>query len=247
MIVLPIITYHSLDGSGSPISVDPTQFRRDVRWLAEHGFQARTLSECLAQLRAGTLAERSIALTFDDGFLNTLTIALPTLAQYGFVASVFVVTEFVGGSNDWPTQPSGVPRLPLMDWSGVRDLQTAGWEVGSHTRTHPDLSKLPSDVARREISESQSALQQRLGSSVATFAYPYGRFRSRDQVAVGTSHSCAVTTRLGLAGERSNLLALERVDAYYLTRPRLVHLLASPLLSSYLAARHLIRQVRGRT
>jgi peptidoglycan/xylan/chitin deacetylase (PgdA/CDA1 family) len=245
--LLPIVTFHSLDESGSPISVDPTRFRREVSWLARHRFQTLTLSDGLAQLKAGMLAKRSIVLTFDDGFLNTLTIALPTLAAHGFVASVFVVTEYCGRSNDWPGQPPGVPRLPLMDWSGVNELRAAGWELGSHTRTHPDLCTLGADAARSEIAESRAAIEQRLGSAVATFAYPYGRFGSRDRAAVDHSYASAVTTRLGLARNSSDLLTLERVDAYYLTRPRLVPLLDSPLLSPYLAARQLVRQVRGRT
>lgn len=245
MTALAVITYHSLDESGSVISVAPRTFRRQVRWLAERGFRSFTLSDGLARLRAGRLPGRAVALTFDDGFLNTAAVALPILVAHGFCATAFLVTDYLGRHNDFPSQPPGVPRLPLMDWAGVSELRAAGWEIGAHTRTHPDLTRLPAAVVRDEVGRSKELLEQRLGVPVPTFAYPYGRARARDRASVGEVFSAAASTRLGLVRPRSDRLALERIDAYYLTRPDLVRLLGSPLLPPYLAARQLLRDVRG--
>lgn len=242
---LAVVTWHSLDGSGSVISVNPATFRRHVGWLADHGFRAFTLAEGLARLQAGTLPSRALALTFDDGFLNTATVALPILAARGFRATVFAVTEYLGRSNDWPTQPPSVPRLPLMDWSGLNELRAAGWEVGAHTRTHPDLTRLGLEEARLEVAQSKEALEERLGAPVSLFAYPYGRYGARERAIVGETYSAAVGTRLGLVSRRSDRRGLERIDAYYLTRPDLVGLLGSRLLSPYLALRREIRRLRG--
>jgi peptidoglycan/xylan/chitin deacetylase (PgdA/CDA1 family) len=243
---LAVITYHSLDDSRSVISVDPATFRRHVGWLADHGFAAFTLSDGLARLGAGTLPERALALTFDDGFLNTASVALPILTTHGFLASVFLVADYLGRSNDWPAQSSGVPRLPLMDWAAVEELRAAGWEVGAHTRTHSDLTRLPTDKVRAEVAGSRACLEHQLGAAVPVFAYPYGRYAARERAIVGQTFRAAVATRLGLARRDSDELALERLDAYYLTRPDLIRFLDSRLLTPYLSLRQAARRLARR-
>jgi peptidoglycan/xylan/chitin deacetylase (PgdA/CDA1 family) len=247
MTTLPILTYHSLDDSGSPISVAPATFERQIRWLAQHGFKTLTLSDGLARLRGGRLPDRAVALTFDDGFLNTVTRALPALSTHGFKATVFLVSAYLGRSNDFPTQPPGTPRLPLMDWSGAEQLCAAGWEIGAHTETHPDLMQLPAADVHAELSSCRHALEQRLSVNVRAFAYPYGRFGRRERAIAGEIFATAVGTTLGFARPRSDPLALKRIDAYYVTRPDLVHCLASPLLPTYLGVRQAMRWARGRS
>ncbi len=242
---LAVLTYHSLDESGSIISVAPGVFKEHVAWLADRGFTVVTLSEGLARLHDGGLARGMIALTFDDGFLNTVHVALPVLASRGFPATVFLVTDHVGQFNDWPAQGRAVPRLPLLDWSAAEELSAAGWEIGSHTQTHPDLTRLASDEVRSEVIGSREVLEQQLGVRVTTFAYPYGRYCDRVREIVGGAFASAVTTRLGVTRQGADLLTLERVDSYYLTHPNLFGLLESPWLPAYLAARQAIRDVRG--
>lgn len=247
MQTLPILTFHSLDDTGSPISVGPALFRRQMEWLARNGFQAVTLSDGLARLRRGTLPERAIALTFDDGFLNTVTIAAPILATCGFRATAFLVSGYLGQSNDFPMQPLGVPRLPLMDWTGARELQAAGWEIGAHSKTHPDLTRLPADAVRTELAACKQDLEQRLGAEIHVFAYPYGKLGPREQAIAAELFPTAAGTALGLTHSQSHGLALERVDAYYLTRPDLIRWLSSPLLPPYLRLRQAVRRARGRS
>lgn len=242
---LPIITYHSLDESGSAISISPSMFRRQIGWLAAHRYETLKLSDALSCLRAGRLPERSIALTFDDGFLNTLTVALPALSKHGFTATMFAVHDYLGRTNSWPGQPRSLPRLALMDWSGVKELQAARWEIGAHTRTHPDLTRQPMSQASVEIAGCRELLEQGLGCQVSAFAYPYGRYVHRVRALVEEVYSAAVTTRLGLAWPDQDRFTLNRIDAYYLTRPSLVRHLEHPLLPAYLAARQAIRDSRG--
>jgi peptidoglycan/xylan/chitin deacetylase (PgdA/CDA1 family) len=244
---LPVLTYHSLDDSGSPISIEPALFRRQMYCLARNGFQTFTLSDGLARLQRGRLPDRALALTFDDGFLNTLTVALPILVSCGLTATVFPVSGYLGRLNDFPTQPPGVPRLPMMEWSGVNELRAAGWEIGAHSQTHPDLTRIPARDVREELTACRLVIEQQLGIEVLAFAYPYGRFGVRERTIAGELFPTAVGTSLGLVRPHSHPLALARVDAYYLTHPDLMCWLDSPLLSPYLAFRQAVRLARGKS
>jgi peptidoglycan/xylan/chitin deacetylase (PgdA/CDA1 family) len=244
---LTIVTYHSLDDTDSPISVRPATFARHAAWLAQQKFCALTLSESLERLRAGTLPPKAVALTFDDGFLNTAAVGLPILKAHGLTGTVFLVSAHVGKHNDFAGQSSAAPRLPLMDWAAVRDLRQAGWEIGAHTCSHPDLTRLSVEDAELELRTCRDVIEQRLGEPVRSFAYPYGRQGSREREIAGRIYAAAVSTTLGVVRSSSHLLALERVDAYYLSRPDLVRLLGGRLLPAYLQVRQMVRTMRGIT
>src|SRR5689334_22059807 len=109
-----ILTYHSLDRSGSVISIQPEVFSRQMAFLAESGTPVVPVSA----VRKTTCA---VAITFVDGFRNFYEAAFPVLRRYGFAATVFVVSGYCGKRNDWPTQPrnSGIPTLDLMAWNQV--------------------------------------------------------------------------------------------------------------------------------
>ena len=123
-----ILTYHSLDTSGSVISIPPKLFRQQMEWLAA----ARVAVVPLGRVRETAGA---VAITFDDGFHNFFEHAAPVLQEFGFPATVFVVSDFCGGANDWPTQPRtpAVPKLELMPWSELRQIAKAGISIGCHT------------------------------------------------------------------------------------------------------------------
>src|SRR5262245_52155952 len=132
---IPILSYHSIDESGSVISTRPERFARQMGWLAEHGYQSMTVSELLAMYGAGQRArpQKPVVITFDDGFRNVHTVAAPILQRFGFRATVFVTVNYCGGRNDWPTQSVSVPRGSLLDWDEIRALSRSGMEIGAHT------------------------------------------------------------------------------------------------------------------
>ena len=163
-----ILTYHSLDDSGSVISVAPHLFYRQMEALAASGVKVAPLAELLAT------PAPAVALTFDDGFHNFAVAAAPVLARFGFPATVFLVSGHCGGSNDWASQWPGIPRLPLLDWDAIRELGRAGFDFGAHTVTHPDLTKLADDRAREEVLSSKRQIEDATGRPVRCFAYPYG-------------------------------------------------------------------------
>src|SRR6266480_6947225 len=111
----PILTYHSLDDSGSVTSVPPRFFREHMNSLAQRGFAGISLSELIdAWDGVGNLPPRPVVLTFDDGFANLLEHAAPLLSELRFRATIFVVSGRCGQTNDWPNQAADIPRLPLL-------------------------------------------------------------------------------------------------------------------------------------
>jgi peptidoglycan/xylan/chitin deacetylase (PgdA/CDA1 family) len=206
-----ILTYHSLDDSGSVISVSPAAFARQMAALTASGVRVVRLPE----LRSAP--GPAVALTFDDGFVNFAGVAAPVLSRYGFPATVFLVTDYCGKQNDWPGQWSSVPRLPLMDWPQIRDLSATGFDFGAHTATHPDLSRLDPGRAAEEVAGSKRRIEDALGCKVESFAYPYGGATPEVRRLVAEHFVTGCSTRLGYVTPASPREALERLDVYYLS------------------------------
>jgi peptidoglycan/xylan/chitin deacetylase (PgdA/CDA1 family) len=234
-----ILTYHSLDTSGSVISLAPDSFRKQMEWLAESGAPVVPL-ERIRETSGG------VALTFDDGFRNFYRHAFPVLAAHRFPATVFIVSGYCGGRNDWPTQPrnTGVPVLELMRWSEVAEVARAGIGIGCHTATHPPLTALAKSEMESELADSRAAIEDRIGRQVESFAYPYGDAAPGVRAAVGRHFRLACSTRLGPVSAASDPLDLPRVDIYYFRTQFWFRALGMPHGAGYLAARAMLRGVR---
>lgn len=233
-----VLMYHSLDDRGSVISIAPRDFQQQMDLLHQGAYNVISFGQLVSFLREGRpLPERSVVITFDDGFSSVYTVAAPVLEQYGFPATVFLVAGYCGKTNDWPSQPSGVPRMPLMTWSQVLELEREGFEVGAHTCTHPRLDLVADDALEYELVESKAFIEDKLGHSVELFSYPYGRFSQSSAAIVQQTYLGACTTRLGTVKDKSDPLAIQRIDAHYVRRPQMFKLLSSPALSMYLGLR----------
>jgi peptidoglycan/xylan/chitin deacetylase (PgdA/CDA1 family) len=242
--ILPVLTYHSIDPSGSVISIAPDEFRRHMQRLSQAGWRTLRLREAMDGLSRGAWPSRSLVLTFDDGYTSVIEFAMGELAVHGFTAIVFAVSGSVGRTNRWPGQPSWVPDLPLLDWPALRSLVESGWELGAHSRTHARLPSLAADEVAREMRESKQELQDRCGAEVNAFAYPYG-VTSPTVVQTAASHfTAAFGTRLAYVSPHSHPFELERLDAYYLRSGRLLEDLDSIRARSYFAIRRAVRRWR---
>jgi peptidoglycan/xylan/chitin deacetylase (PgdA/CDA1 family) len=243
---VPILTYHSLDYSGAVTSVAPDDFREHMHILAERGFTGISLSALLDSWDGrGTLPPRPVVITFDDGFANVLEHAAPLLSGLGFRATIFVVSGRCGQTNDWPTQVSGAPRLPLLSWSDLGQMTAAGFEVGAHSVTHRPLTELPQSEAAKEIVESKAAIEDRLGQTVRTFAYPFGLFSRANGNVVRKHFDGACSAKLGRARPTHDRHCLPRLDVYYLRRPIFFRLFETLAGHVYLALRGAGRETRS--
>ncbi len=208
-----ILTYHSIDTSGSVISVAPNVFEAQVRWLSQSGVRVLSLPDLLAF----DSADRSdaVSLTFDDGFRN-FTGAAARLREHGMPATLFVVTGHVGGTNDWGGRSGPrIPRLPLLDWSELEQLVQHGVAIGAHTRTHVNLTKASMAAVEAEMDGCREDLRSRLGVEPSWFAYPYGAVTGRVAAAAARRFAGSVTTRFAAVTKEDRPMWLPRLDKYY--------------------------------
>jgi len=242
---IAILTYHSLDDSGSVVSVSPLLFADQMAELADGGWRGVNLSAAVAHKReSGGWRDKTVVITFDDAYASFHEHALAVLADHGFSATVFVISDYVGGANDWAPPPAGLGRLPLMSWSDITDAAQAGIEIGAHSRTHPDLSRLNGDALRREVEDSGRLIADRLGAAVRTFAYPYGATCTEAVRCVERCYDAGCTTQLRRASDQPSA-TLPRVDAYYLNSRSAATACAAGGWDGYLAVRRLGRRFRA--
>lgn len=176
-----VLCYHAI-GQDWSASVSEDNLARHVEILLGRGYEAMTFSDAV-----GSTDDRPLfAVTFDDAHTSVLERAFPTLARLGVPATVFAVTSFAedGRPLEWPELlESGVSEDPAarasLAWPELRRLAEAGWEVGSHTCTHPRLTQLDDESLERELHASREACSRGTGRPCRSIAYPYGDVDAR--------------------------------------------------------------------
>jgi len=173
-----VLCYHAVSETWKPtLCVRSGQLADHLELLARWGYHGVTFSEAVSGAGTG----KRVAVTFDDGFHSVLDHALPILTDLGWPATMFAVTDFGDGAA--PLRWSGIdhwigtvhePELKALSWAELRTLQSAGWEVGSHTCSHPHLTQLSDPEVHRELADSRELCEQHLGSPCLSLAYPYG-------------------------------------------------------------------------
>ncbi|MGV9271992.1 polysaccharide deacetylase family protein [Streptomyces griseosporeus] len=203
-----VAMYHSVgDRTCDPyrITVTPERLERQLLWLRARGLRGVSVAELLAA-RARGAGHGLVGLTFDDGYADFVTDALPLLRRHGCTATLYVLPGRLGGDNTWD---SPGPRKPLLTADGIRRAAAEGMEIGSHGLTHVDLTAADDLTLKAETVESRAALADLLGRDVDGFCYPYGRVDARVVAAVraaGYRHACAIDP-----GPLTGPLALPRV------------------------------------
>jgi peptidoglycan/xylan/chitin deacetylase (PgdA/CDA1 family) len=173
-----VLSYHAVSEDWpAGLAIAPDRFRDHVRCLVRRGYRGVTFSEAAL----GTPEHDAVAITFDDAYRSVLEVALPILSEAGFPATVFAPTAFIGsdkamvwpGIDQWQDGEYADELLP-MSWSELEALAVRGWEIGSHTRRHPVLPRLATDVLDEELRRSRADVEDRLGRPCLSLAYPYG-------------------------------------------------------------------------
>ena len=199
---IPILMYHYIRNAegeselGKNLSVSPQNFEAQIKWLKDDGYETIRLAD-LADPDKKAISKiiyekkKPIIFTFDDGYADAYTAAFPTLKKYNMSGTFFIIRNYVGKSA-------------YMDQTQINEMEKAGMEIGSHTLSHPDLTKININDAQGQIFDSkQNAL---------TFCYPAGKFNDTTvNLVKDAGYLAAVTTKIGIASEKSNLFQLPRV------------------------------------
>jgi peptidoglycan/xylan/chitin deacetylase (PgdA/CDA1 family) len=217
---IPILMYHSIsEGAEMRRSAyfhtctAPRIFREQLHLLARNGYKTIGLGEAARRLEEGArTADKLVVLTFDDGFEDFYTEAFGTLSTFGYTATVFLPTAYIGDNSQV------FNGIACLTWGQVRELHGAGIEFGSHTATHPQLRTVPEAEIRHELQSSKEEIENRLGSPVASFSYPYAfpepdrAFRQRlREMLIEARYENGVSTMVGTADSTSDRLFLERI------------------------------------
>jgi peptidoglycan/xylan/chitin deacetylase (PgdA/CDA1 family) len=211
----PCLTYHKLGPRPRGVRlkglyVGAKLFERQLSELRRAGFSTAGVETLAGQ---DGNANKQLALTFDDGFANVLRHGLEPLARHGFRAIEYLVAERLGGTNDWDA-PDGEVQERLMDTAQVRDWLAAGHGIGSHTLTHPHLTRISPQRAKEEIFASRKKLEDLFGVPVRHFCHPYGDWNAavRDLV-IAAGYETACTTEFGVNGAGTSPFELRRITA----------------------------------
>jgi peptidoglycan/xylan/chitin deacetylase (PgdA/CDA1 family) len=211
---LRILLYHRVADDGDPLAVPPRRFREQMDHLASAGFRVVNLVEALELLDSGSVPQRTIGLTFDDGFADVRDEALPVLARHGFHATVFISTGITDGRLSFPWYER---QPPVLGWDDVLELDREGTlSFEAHTVSHPNLLSVDDATAATEIGESRRELARRLGRDVTTFAYPAGLFGERERRLVAAAgYAAAVSCEPGVNPPDADRFTLRRrqIDA----------------------------------
>jgi peptidoglycan/xylan/chitin deacetylase (PgdA/CDA1 family) len=171
-----ILLYHGIGEAGRPddphhLLVEPSSFRHQIELLRSAAFQFVTVSELVAMApQGGRPPAGYAAISFDDGMEDNFSTALPIMQELGVRGTIYVQTGVIGEENPW------VAGERMMNRRELSAVANAGFELGAHTVTHPDLSSMSYEACLAEMTESRDVVAELSGRPVSTFAYPFGHY-----------------------------------------------------------------------
>jgi peptidoglycan/xylan/chitin deacetylase (PgdA/CDA1 family) len=178
-----VLGYHAVSATWpSSLAVTPSRLEQQVKWLLARGFRSATFYDAVVS----PPSRKTFAVTFDDGYRSVLLEGFPVLERLGIPGTVFPSITYIDSGQPlvgpalrhWLTSPHR-PELESMTWDELRQLAASGWEIGSHTVTHPYLPQLSDVELQSELVDSKERLEREIGRPCRTIAYPSGRFDDR--------------------------------------------------------------------
>ena len=226
-----VLCYHAVSEEWDvPLTVTASQLVDQLELLARRGYRAVTFHEAVTAEPTGP----TVAITFDDGFASVLEVAFPIASSLGLIATIFVVTDLVeaGAPLDWPgieRRGATAQEVRGLSWAELEQLAGAGWEIGSHTRTHPRLTQLDDDALAAELRGSREACERALARPCRSLAYPFGDVDSRVVAAAhAAGYEAAAALPTGLVG--GSALNWPRTGVYRKDSLRRFRLKVSPTI-----------------
>jgi peptidoglycan/xylan/chitin deacetylase (PgdA/CDA1 family) len=200
----PILMYHHIqdvannaNSTEKNLSLSPAKFKEEIKYLSNSGYKTATMAELF-----NDVPEQRVVLTFDDGYKDLITNAFPTLKEYGFRGVAFIIVDDVG-------------KPGYITWDDLKNLKNQGWEIGSHSLTHPDLEVSSNDTAKKQIIDSKKILEDKLGITIEFFCYPAGKYNP-DTISIlkAAGYIGAVTVDSGRENFKSKIFELKRLRIF---------------------------------
>ncbi|HUH96383.1 MAG TPA: polysaccharide deacetylase family protein [Anaerolineales bacterium] len=208
---VPIFMYHHISVSplDSEFYVPPAKFADEMKLLYDWGYTTITTSMLVQAITQGaSLPPHPILLTFDDSWGSQYTNAFPVMQEYGFTGVLYTVVGYMNKTSGLPTDPN------YLTTDQLKEMAAAGWEIGSHTETHQNVTVMTDDQLHYEIVQSRKDLQQALGVPILTFAYPFGGANSAVTDYVHFAGYIAAMGATGFTADqgKGNLYELQRCE-----------------------------------
>ena len=200
-----VLNYHQInDKDKNALTVTVKDFEDQMQYLSENGFTTITPKEMTEAFKNNEkLPQKSVIIAFDDGYQDNYDNAYPILKKYGFSATVFVITGFVGKSG-------------YLTWDEIREMQEGGVTFASHTVSHKSMTDLTDNELKKELVDSKAKLEEELKSHVEFMAYPTGTYNLHiAQIVKDAGYKAAFTIKYGNVDKASNIYALERVPIFH--------------------------------
>ncbi len=220
--LIPVLAYHYVSDNVTPgiARVTFKQFEKQMIYLRENGYRSLTLSHYTQILKNGPSSpefdsSRTVLITFDDTY-DTIERVADIMSRHGQIATAFVISDYIGRTNDWDYQFFG-NQLRHAGLNSIRTLLQAGWEIGSHTRTHRYLPDQTAERIRDELHSSRCALQDATGEKIQSISYPFGRVNDITiSIAREQGYDAGVTLGMPVPSDFRRLSSLEipRIGVY---------------------------------
>jgi len=196
--------------------VAPSLLVSQINYLKSNSWEPVDLRDMIAD-RTSVPDNSRYSITFDDGYLSVYDKAFPILAAKGITGTVYVVADQIGGINQWD-HSAGDYLEHMMSAEQIREMHKAGFEIGSHTLSHPHLTQLSDDKLRAEVLDSKKSLEDVIGEEVTSFSYPYGDYDDRvKKVVIEAGYTNAVSTRLGIVLPTDGAYDIPRINVRWNT------------------------------
>lgn len=199
---VPVLMYHSIDyEKGNELRIPKEKFREQMKYLKDNNFNTLSLDEFYSYIISGDgFPEKPIVITLDDGYRDNYTNAYPVLKEFGQNAVVFMITSTIDTSDSY------------LSSEQIRDMDSNGINIESHTVNHPMLNQLTYNKQVTELKESKRVLENLLGRETKYIAFPYGRFNNDTlKAAQEAGYKMAFSTQYGLAEKNNGIYKLHRI------------------------------------
>ena len=178
-----MLMYHRVnDYRNNEMSISVKEFKKQVVWLKEMGFQNMRMAELELMTPDSILKSPKVIFSFDDGYKDNFIKAFPVLKEFGYTAIFYIPHAPIGKQDMYPRdimESNHLEHNQIMDWQNVENMYKAGMEIGSHTLTHKDLTQMNDVQAKKEIIESKTKIEEKLGAPITSFCYPGGYFHEK--------------------------------------------------------------------